>query len=189
MTALFSCSERSASSISSIRCRFTVDAIGPGRGPGQLRLRPLHQRHPGRSRSLICHHDGFHSDTSLYQSSPTRHLGSRISAARDNRVRWPGSARSVSRGQTSSGPRTIWTAASSALAPRHPSRRQRRSGRRSRPTRRQPRRPDVPERAARAAGAARRTWDSVVSRRIRARGPRSRPHEAQSYYPADGPFT
>jgi hypothetical protein len=79
------------------------------------RLGPLHQRHPGRSRSLIRHDDGFHLDTSLYQSSPTRHF--RIPAARGNRVRWPGSAH-VSRAQTSSGPRTMWTATSSALAPR-----------------------------------------------------------------------
>jgi hypothetical protein len=31
-----------------------------------LRLGPLHQRHPGRSRGLICHHNRFHLDTSLY---------------------------------------------------------------------------------------------------------------------------
>src|SRR4029453_18516765 len=29
------------------------------------RLGPLHQRHPGRSRSLVRHHDCFHLDTSL----------------------------------------------------------------------------------------------------------------------------
>src|SRR5436305_12767033 len=57
----------------------TADAIGPGRGPRQLipresrcmnlnndvvyrclRLGPLHQLHPGRSRSLIRHHDRLH---------------------------------------------------------------------------------------------------------------------------------
>src|SRR5689334_9525406 len=57
----------------------TAEAIGPGRGPRQLipgesrrmnlnddvvdrclRLGPLHQLHPGRSRSLICHHNRFH---------------------------------------------------------------------------------------------------------------------------------
>jgi hypothetical protein len=30
------------------------------------RLGPLHQRHPGRSRSLIRYHNRFHLDTSLY---------------------------------------------------------------------------------------------------------------------------
>ena len=57
----------------------TPQAIGPGRGPRhlsrnesrrmnlnddivdrRLRLGPLHQRHPGRSRSLIRHHDRLH---------------------------------------------------------------------------------------------------------------------------------
>jgi hypothetical protein len=33
------------------------------------RLGPLHQRHPGRSRSLVRHHDRLHLGTSLYQSS------------------------------------------------------------------------------------------------------------------------
>src|SRR5215813_4276119 len=61
------------------RCSVTVEAIGPGRGPRQLtrgesrrmnlnddvvyrglRLGPLHQRHPGRSRSLVRHHDRLH---------------------------------------------------------------------------------------------------------------------------------
>jgi hypothetical protein len=39
-----------------------------------LRLGPLDQRHPGRSRSLVRHHDRLHLDTSLYQSSPARRL-------------------------------------------------------------------------------------------------------------------
>jgi hypothetical protein len=30
-----------------------------------MRLGPLDQRHPGRSRSLARHHDRFHLDTSL----------------------------------------------------------------------------------------------------------------------------
>ena len=66
------------------RCSVTVAAIGPSRGPRQLsrdesrrmnmnddvvyrcrRLRPLHQRHPGRSRSLVRYDDRFHLDTSL----------------------------------------------------------------------------------------------------------------------------
>ena len=61
------------------RCSVTAEAIGPGRGPRQLsrdesrrmnlnddvvyrcrRLGPLHQRHPGRSRSLVRHHDRLH---------------------------------------------------------------------------------------------------------------------------------
>jgi hypothetical protein len=61
------------------RCSVTAEAIGPGRGPRQLsgdesrrmnlnddvvyrclRVGPLHQGHPGRSRSLACHHDRLH---------------------------------------------------------------------------------------------------------------------------------
>src|SRR6266702_7366955 len=61
------------------RCSVTVAAIGPGRGPRQLsrdesrrmnlnddvvyrcrRLGPLHQLHPGRSRSLVRHHYRLH---------------------------------------------------------------------------------------------------------------------------------
>src|SRR4051794_36595893 len=61
------------------RCSVTVAAIGPGRGPRQLsrdesrrmnlnddvvyrcrRLGPLHQLHPGRSRSLVRHNDCLH---------------------------------------------------------------------------------------------------------------------------------
>jgi hypothetical protein len=63
------------------RCSVTVEAIGPGRGPRQLsrdesrrmnlnddvvyrclRLGPLHQRHPGRSRSLVRHNDRLHDN-------------------------------------------------------------------------------------------------------------------------------
>ena len=62
------------------RCSVTADAIGPGRGPRQLspdesgrmnlnddvvyrclRLGPLHQLHPGLSRSLVRYHNCFHS--------------------------------------------------------------------------------------------------------------------------------
>src|SRR5690242_6355790 len=61
------------------RCSVTVAAIGPGRGPRQLsryesrrmnlnddvvyrcmRLWPLHQRHPGRTRRLVRHNDCLH---------------------------------------------------------------------------------------------------------------------------------
>src|SRR3954447_14867900 len=75
------------------RCSVKVAAIGPGRGPRHLswdesrrinlnddvvyrcrRLGALHQRHTGRSRSLVRHHDRFHLDTSRYQPSTTRHL-------------------------------------------------------------------------------------------------------------------
>src|SRR5437879_1980433 len=61
------------------RCSITVAAIGPGRGPRhlsrdesrrmnlnddvvyrRLRLGPLHQLHPGGSRSLFRHHDRLH---------------------------------------------------------------------------------------------------------------------------------
>src|SRR2546429_6856261 len=61
------------------RCSVTAEAIGPGRGPRQLipgesrrmnlnddvvyrclRLGPLHQLHPGRSRSLVRHNDCLH---------------------------------------------------------------------------------------------------------------------------------
>ena len=64
------------------RCSVTVDAIGPGRGPLHLSrdksrrmnldddivyrcvgLGTVHQPHPGRSRSLIRHHNRFHLDT------------------------------------------------------------------------------------------------------------------------------
>jgi hypothetical protein len=38
----------------------------------RVRHWPLHQRHPGRSRSLIGHHNRSHVDTSLYQSSLAR---------------------------------------------------------------------------------------------------------------------
>jgi hypothetical protein len=31
----------------------------------RFRLGPLYQRHPGRSRSLVRHHDRFHLDTSV----------------------------------------------------------------------------------------------------------------------------
>src|SRR5256714_382477 len=63
------------------RCSVTVAAIGPGRGPRQLsrdesrrmnlnddvvyrcrRLGPLHQLHPGRSRSLVRHNDRLHDN-------------------------------------------------------------------------------------------------------------------------------
>jgi hypothetical protein len=36
-----------------------------------LRLGPLRQRHPSRSRSLVRHHDSFHLDTPLNKFSPT----------------------------------------------------------------------------------------------------------------------
>jgi hypothetical protein len=36
------------------------------------RLRPVNERHPGRSRSLVRHHNRFHLGTSLHQSSPAR---------------------------------------------------------------------------------------------------------------------
>src|SRR6516162_8149483 len=63
------------------RCSVTVAASGPGRGPRQfsrdesrrmnlnddvvyrcLRLRPLYQLHPGRSRSLVRHNDRLHGN-------------------------------------------------------------------------------------------------------------------------------
>src|SRR4051794_10877960 len=63
------------------RCSVTVAAIGPGRGPRHLsrdesrrmnldddvvyrcrRLGPLHQLHPGRSRSLVRHNDRLHDN-------------------------------------------------------------------------------------------------------------------------------
>src|SRR4051812_14454000 len=66
------------------RCSVTVAAIGPGRGPRQLsrdesrrmnlnddvvyrclRLGPLHQLHPGRSRSLVRHDDRLHMNRLL----------------------------------------------------------------------------------------------------------------------------
>jgi hypothetical protein len=66
------------------RCSVTVEAIGPGRGPRQftrgesrrmnlnddvvyrcLRLGPLHQRHPRRSRSLVRHNDCLHDNSLL----------------------------------------------------------------------------------------------------------------------------
>src|SRR5246127_2699077 len=66
------------------RCSVTVAAIGPGRGPRQLsrdesrrmnpnddvvyrcrRLGPLHQLHPGRSRSLVRYHDRLHMNCLL----------------------------------------------------------------------------------------------------------------------------
>jgi len=36
----------------------------------RLRLGPLHQRHPGRSRSLIRHHNRLHQAPPCIQSSP-----------------------------------------------------------------------------------------------------------------------
>ena len=73
------------------RCSVTAEAIGPGRGPRQLsrdesrrmnlnddvvdrclRLGPLHQRHPGRSRSLVRHHDRLHRPPPCVESSPAR---------------------------------------------------------------------------------------------------------------------
>ncbi len=70
------------------RCSIAVAAIGPGRGPTQLRvdetrrmnldhdvvdrrlrLGPLDQLHPGRSRGLVCHHDRLHRDCLLGHSS------------------------------------------------------------------------------------------------------------------------
>ena len=85
------------------RCSVTVAAIGPGRGPRQLspdesrrmnlnddvvyrclRLGPLHQLHPGRSRSLVRYHDRLHDNFLLGHLSlwwkccsvgkPVRHL-------------------------------------------------------------------------------------------------------------------
>src|SRR5213078_3491807 len=66
------------------RCSITVAAIGPGRGPRHLsrdesrrmnlnddvvyrrpRLGPLHQLHPGSSRSLVRHHDRLHRNCLL----------------------------------------------------------------------------------------------------------------------------
>src|SRR5262249_33554792 len=71
------------------RCWVTVAAIGPGRGPRHLsrddsrrmnlnddvvyrclRLGPLHQRHPGRSRSLIRHNDRLHDNFLLGHFMP-----------------------------------------------------------------------------------------------------------------------
>jgi hypothetical protein len=37
-----------------------------------LRLGPLHQRHPGRSRSLVRHHDRLHRTPPCVESSPAR---------------------------------------------------------------------------------------------------------------------
>src|SRR5215467_5699961 len=73
------------------RCSITVEAIGPGRGPRQLipgesrrmnlnddvvyrclRLGPLHQLHPGRSRSLLRHHDRLHRSPPRVEPSPAR---------------------------------------------------------------------------------------------------------------------
>src|SRR5262245_47297430 len=73
------------------RCSVTVAAIGPGRGPLHLsrdeprrmnlnddvvyrglRLGPLHQLHPGRSRSLLRHHDRLHRPPPRVESSPAR---------------------------------------------------------------------------------------------------------------------
>ena len=76
------------------RCSVTVEAIGPGRGPRHLsrdesrrmnlnddvvdrcrRLGPLHQRHPGRSRSLVRHHDRLHGNRLLGHLSLWRIAG------------------------------------------------------------------------------------------------------------------
>ena len=45
------------------------------------RLGPLRQRHPGRSRSLIRHHDSFHLDTPCFSSPQHATLGLQLSAA------------------------------------------------------------------------------------------------------------
>ena len=77
------------------RCSVTVEAIGPGRGPRQLargesrrmnlnddvvqrclRLGPLHQRHPGRPRGLICHHNRPHPAPSRVKASTARRSAS-----------------------------------------------------------------------------------------------------------------
>jgi hypothetical protein len=39
----------------------------------RFRLGPLHQRHPGRSRSLIRHHNRLHQAPPCIQSSPLHH--------------------------------------------------------------------------------------------------------------------
>src|SRR3954451_16778875 len=71
------------------RCSVTAETIGPGRGPCHLsrdesrrmnlnddvvyrcrRLGPLHQPHPGRSRSLVRYHDRFHRNRLLAYLSP-----------------------------------------------------------------------------------------------------------------------
>jgi DNA-binding transcriptional MerR regulator len=71
------------------RCSVTVDAIGPGRGPLHLsrdesrrmnlnndvvyrcrRLGPLHQRHPGRSGSLVRHHNRLYPAPPYVEFSP-----------------------------------------------------------------------------------------------------------------------
>src|SRR5438477_3428502 len=71
------------------RCSVTVAAIGPGRRPRHLsrdesrrmnlnddvvyrcrRLGPLHQRHPGRSGSLVAYHDRLHGNRFLAYLSP-----------------------------------------------------------------------------------------------------------------------
>ena len=53
----------------------------------RFRLGPLHQRHPGRSRRLVRHHDRFHLNTSLC-ISPRLHdiFGSRIYGAGPRRL-------------------------------------------------------------------------------------------------------
>jgi hypothetical protein len=69
------------------RCAVAAQAIGPGPGPRRLdggetrrmnldkpivprrlRLWPLRQRHPSRSRGFICHHNRLHLDASLHRS-------------------------------------------------------------------------------------------------------------------------
>jgi hypothetical protein len=76
------------------RCSVTVEAIGPGRGPLKLsrdesrrmnlndyvvyrclRLGPLHQRHPSRSRSLVLHHNCLHRPRPLECPRLARFLG------------------------------------------------------------------------------------------------------------------
>jgi hypothetical protein len=50
----------------------------------RFRLGPLHQRHPGRSRRLVRHHDRFHLDASLC-ISPRLH-DTNISGANPRRL-------------------------------------------------------------------------------------------------------
>jgi hypothetical protein len=71
------------------RCSVTVTAIDPRRGPRHLsrdeprrmnldddvvyrcrRLGPIHQRHPGRSRSLVRHHNRLHPAPPVSSSRP-----------------------------------------------------------------------------------------------------------------------
>src|SRR5215813_3570676 len=85
------------------RCSIAVEAIGPGRGPRQLspdesrrmnlnddvvyrclRLGPLHELHPGRSRSLVRHHYCLHLPSPYVEYSPARQL-----IMRGRRWPWP----------------------------------------------------------------------------------------------------